>query len=83
MDKEAENGTTEYFRSGGATTLINMVEGATPKSCASRQDNVDIQITSDINVALHDGLEWTLDAFFPMRDNFWAMNILMEDCFMA
>merc|ERR1712153_195875 len=50
---------TEYLRSGGATTLIFIVEGANAgKHCgATREYNVAVEIFADVNVTLHDGLE--------------------------
>merc|ERR1712113_955925 len=60
---------TEYLRSGGATTLIFIVEGANavnsfvirspiPANIVVPPDSTNcIQIFPDVHVALHDGLE--------------------------
>merc|ERR1711918_141063 len=60
---------TEYFRSGGAITLIFIVEGAKAQLLrhaladagvhrrASREHHVGVEVLADVHVALHDGLE--------------------------
>merc|ERR1711998_257275 len=50
---------TEYLRSGGATTLIFMVEGANASKhgSAAREHNVAVEVLSNVDITLHDGLE--------------------------
>merc|ERR1712194_781136 len=59
---------TEYLRSGGATTLIFIVDGANAVSSfvilsppehrrAARQDHIRVEVLTDIQVSLHDRLE--------------------------
>ena len=72
---------TEYLRSGGATTLIFMVDGAkavislsndrdtTEHSSTTGKNNVCVQIFTDINITFHDGLEHSvMDTFSFLSD---------------
>merc|ERR1711881_624766 len=50
---------TEYLRSGGATTLIFMVDGAKAgeHGGSARQHHIAVEVLTDVDIALHDGLE--------------------------